>query len=136
MWKKLRSISEENKLTKYLKTLIIFYQFQLVDNFSPCIFPKHLIFIFLHTNCFCQLLFFLRWLIFLVRHFVFCAINFSLLCFWQLSLHLFCSSEFSFTGGVFWWHLEFYRIRHKPRRYLVIFIKKFWYLSWTIFDDI
>ena len=40
-----------------------------------------------HTNCFCQLLFFFRWLIFLSLLFL----N------WKLSLHWFCSSEFLYN---------------------------------------
>ena len=30
---------------------------------------------------------------------------------------------------IIWLHLEFYRMCHKPWRYLAIFIKNFWYLS-------
>ena len=68
-----------NQTHKYLKTPNIFYKFQFLDNISPCIFPTHLIFIFLlaffrrtaSTSCS-----FSSGDYFIFRHFAFCAMYF------------------------------------------------------------
>ena len=58
-----------NQTHKYLKTPTIFYKFQFLDNIYPVHFlPTPYLYIpsyVFHTNCFYQLLFFLRWLIYL-----------------------------------------------------------------------
>ena len=69
---------------------------------------------------------------------LFWMLIFNLLCFEIDGSHQTCFAHTSFclTSSIFRKHLEFYRISHKPRRYLAIIINKFWYLCWATFDDI